>query len=587
MFYSLFKIINIRIFVIPKRTEITKGTISIPVYYNITQNDVIYWDENLEQYTDGTYTYGDIDLTDYTLKTLYVTYSGVEGGKSLGPVATIQTIPSQPNINDYFIWSGNNEEPTELTADRVFYRARLYRFNGNSENPKWETDEDISHNSAALGEIIKAANEVLNDEQLRNNNLQGWTFISSLAVCNLFVDYLVANQAIIQQLTTGVITTGSLITEAAAKNYSDEEVADSKDDLAKKLGYASYADMVAKGLDPEHYGTIITPDGYLRTNLIDTDALFAKNIKIKNGGSIESESYVDPDAILITNVYYFCIGNDHGDPYVISDYFNTFEEAEEFAETRTDVVAFSIRFSTGNKSYYMADRNIGNYFVQGQYCFKDGELAPTEWLTWTGFNIDISSHKYLFIKGSDWNFGGGDTQYKLTSQARSSDSGFVIQGNGSAKFVNATIEAADFKLQDLVAGDVVNLKFYANKSVIHKYTEYYNIDAFGKGTIRIKVNISTESGQTSVGSFIRFYKNNVMVSQVDIESTTTVVQADIQIDKNNGDIISIMADCPDDLVVSGIEYKINSIQVCLDKEVSMFTAFSSITFAEEKYDASR
>ena len=295
-------------FVIPKRTEVTKGTISIPVYYNITQDDVIYWDENNNVYTDGTNTYDDIDLTDYTLKTLYVTYSGVEGGKSLGPVATIQTIPSQPNINDYFIWSGNNEEPTELVTDGYLYTARLYRFNGNTENPKWEADEDISHNSAALGEIIKAANEVLTKEQFENNNLQGWTFLKNLAVSTLFVDYLVANNAVIQKLTAGVITVGNLINDT----QSEAEISDAQDSIAQNLGYSDFADMISRA---QNSGTIID-GGYIRTALIELETLFAKKIQLRNsiiegqevpgaifGGKYLADGTVNPRATTDKGVY--------------------------------------------------------------------------------------------------------------------------------------------------------------------------------------------------------------------------------------------------------------------------------------------
>lgn len=273
-------------FVIPKRTEVTKGTISIPVYYNITQDDVIYWDENNNFYTDGTRRYDDIDLTDYTLKTLCVTYSGVEGGKSLGPVSTINTIPSQPNINDYFIWSGNNEEPTELVTDGYLYTARLYRFNGNTENPKWETDEDISHNSAALGEIIKAANEVLTKEQFENNNLQGWTFLKNLAVSTLFVDYLVANNAVIHTLATSVISVGNLISDT----QSEAEISDAQDSIAQNLGYSDFVDMISKA---QNSGTIID-GGYIRTALIELETLFAEKIQLRSK-TIEGQEY--PGAI--------------------------------------------------------------------------------------------------------------------------------------------------------------------------------------------------------------------------------------------------------------------------------------------------
>lgn len=573
-------------FNIPKGIEIKGGNIEIPVTYDDSLTYNGYVDQNGNPIVDqGNELYDTTLLENGPTKILPITYESNDGGRDLGLVTSEQTIPLTPNLNDYFVWSGNNEEPTILTADGCFYRARLYRYTGDSTYP-WETDEDIYHNSAALGEIIKAANEVLNNEQLRNNNLQGWTFISSLAVCNLFVDYLVANQAIIQQLTTGVITTGSLITEAAAKDYSDEEVASSQDNLAQKLGYANYADMVSKSAQ---VGTVVTNNGFLRTNLIDTDALFSKVIKIKDGGLIQSENYISDDAHRITSIYYvgmYEFYDSHLEQYVeaATEPMSSYEDVLEYQEEHTEKtwIGVKVRFSEGDGFYYY---EMNNYVKpeyeeeQGEYCYKDDEDTP-EYTDWNSGDFDLSIHNYIYIYGYDRR--GVYNNFKLTGK---DIQGFVINSNGNAKFVNATIEAADFKLQELVAGNVINLRFDADKFVASKYTEYFVINTFGSGTIRIKFYVTPKTSDIREGSFIDVYKNNTRINTIEIDGSSSYEYVDIQI--QDRDEISVNAVCVSDSVLSGVEFTLDSIQVCLDKDVTMFRAFSYIYYLKSKYDASR
>ena len=559
-------------FTVPKETEVTKGTISIPVYYNITQDTVIYWDENNNVYTDGTDTYNNLPLTDYTLKTLYVTYSGVEGGKSLGPINNLTTLANtNANINDYFVWSGDNAAQTDLVVGGYLYTARLYRCNGSNTNPKWETDEDISHNSAQLGEIIKAANVVLTSEQLQDNNIQAWTFIKNLAVSNLFVDFMVANTAVIQSLTSGVISTGSLISTEDAEEISEEEVAASKNDLAQKLGYASYADMRAKTdpQNPNYKGTII--DGnYLRTGLIDVDALFAKNIKIKNNGSIESQNYIDiGEAEILETVEYYSVCNDKGGTALHGPY-NTYEEASEYVPTGETFLYILAKLNTkqGN-TYYTADRTTSDS-IQGYYYLSDEDNTPAQ-DDWILFNSEIPlpvNKIFLYIKGGT-SIIGGSVVYQLTQKE---NSGFKIQSDGNAVFNNATIEAADFKL-NVEAGNVEQLTLPISKPDIAQTQFDYEFKPMGTGSFRIKFNYTIQEHiSESVGNDLWIYINGVICEFEDTTPGTYTYTQDINF--NAGDVIKISVYYAYDRLVLDPTI-INSAKVFLATDSTMFKTMSN------------
>ena len=556
-------------FIIPKGTIVDKGTINIPIYYGITQETVIYWDENLEQYTDGTRTYDNIDLTDYTLKTLYVTYAGVEGGMALGPINNIATIQqTDANINDYFVWSGDNEKPAvDLVVGDVLYTARLYRWNGT----KWETDEDISHNSAQLGEIIKAANLVLTSEQLRSNNLQGWTFISSLAVSNLFVDFMVANTAVIQSLSTGVITTGSLITESAAKTYSDEEVASSQDNLAQKLGYANYADMVSKSAN---VGTVVTNDGYLRTNLIDTEALFAKNIKLKQNGSISSDNYVlvRDDAEKIISIEYHCLTVA---AYSITNdiTFSTFIEAQTYYNNHSEINAYGIKVVTDKDNTYYVDNytNMTIFNIPYSYFNKDDGSDITSYSFFGLEDLDLNTNKYVcfLTSGTAWLERDTSKQIILHEVEKS---GFMIRADGHAEFNNATIEAADFKL-NVQAGNVEQLTLPISKPDTKQTQFDYEFKPMGTGSFRIKFNYTIEEHTSgSEGNDLWIYINGVICEFEDTTPGTYTYTQDITF--NAGDVIKISVYYAYDNLLLDPTI-INSAKVFLTTDSTMFKTMSS------------
>ena len=72
------------------------------------------------------------------------------------------------------------------------------------------------------------------------------------------------------------------------------EITASKDDIAKKLGYSSYADMVNKA----SAGNTIINGGYIRTSLIDADTLVVKTLNAANSDGVST--LVNKDGMKMT-----------------------------------------------------------------------------------------------------------------------------------------------------------------------------------------------------------------------------------------------------------------------------------------------
>ncbi len=89
-----------------------------------------------------------------------------------------------------------------------------------------------------------------------------------------------------------VYTSGKSDSVAAAKasdaqSAAEKDASEKRDDMAKSLGYASYGAMS----DAAERGQTIIDGGYLRTSLIEVEALLAKSITMRNGGSLRSDNY--------------------------------------------------------------------------------------------------------------------------------------------------------------------------------------------------------------------------------------------------------------------------------------------------------
>lgn len=96
---------------------------------------------------------------------------------------------------------------------------------------------------------------------------------------------------------SGMITFSSCDSDLQSTINSKADSSDitaSKDDIAKKLGYSSYADMVNKA----SAGNTIINGGYIRTSLIETDTLVVKTLNATNTDGIST--LVNKDGMKMT-----------------------------------------------------------------------------------------------------------------------------------------------------------------------------------------------------------------------------------------------------------------------------------------------
>ena len=80
--------------------------------------------------------------------------------------------------------------------------------------------------------------------------------------------------------------------EQDAKTKADTAQKTGQDNVARNLGYADYDDMATKAAA----GQTIIDGGYLRTELIEAEKILAKQLAIRNGGSLQSENYKADEA---------------------------------------------------------------------------------------------------------------------------------------------------------------------------------------------------------------------------------------------------------------------------------------------------
>lgn len=77
----------------------------------------------------------------------------------------------------------------------------------------------------------------------------------------------------------------------AAQSNAEATAASQRNEMATKLGYASYDAMVTAASQ----GKTIIDGGYLRTSLIEVDNILAQNIVLKQQGFIKSNNYAESD----------------------------------------------------------------------------------------------------------------------------------------------------------------------------------------------------------------------------------------------------------------------------------------------------
>lgn len=220
---------------------------------------------------------------------------------------------------------------------------------------------------------------------------------------------------------SGMITFSSCDSDLQSTINSKADSSDitaSKDDIAKKLGYSSYADMVNKA----SAGNTIINGGYIRTSLIETDTLVVKTLNATNTDGIST--LVDKDGMNISK----------SNNLLLSIFFNSLG-----ADNYGDINMFSYNKSTNKKSRAMAivPSGIEMYSYDG----SDAEILEDETRLSLGElkMLDETKSGILINKTGitlNYSTNGGASRYivkhaKCIYSAYISSSGSVVNSTGA------------------------------------------------------------------------------------------------------------------------------------------------------------
>ena len=191
----------------------------------------------------------------------------VEGGGASGQMSLSLELPVMINASTRakFVQASTEEETAAVYAklDGTDY----YAIKGNASNAAVKTLwEKATKASLIASQIVLSADQV------------------SIAGATVFTSSKTTGE--INEAKSAAADDATKKADAAQK--AAEQTAESqRNEMARQLGYAGYADMMAKA----QAGQTIIDGGYLRTALIEVEALLAQNIIMKSGGSLQSANY--------------------------------------------------------------------------------------------------------------------------------------------------------------------------------------------------------------------------------------------------------------------------------------------------------
>lgn len=278
------------IFTIAEGAVVRSGQFKIPVIYRPIVSYEPYEDENGNLYVDendANYMALETASTEYTYD-IWFSYFGLSDAAYLGKISSLQDLPSVTGLNNYFVWSGP-ETTSSLSIEGKFKQGTIYKYIGPDKAWKWEIDDDIGHGIIAMSDVFSIAGA-----DLESNNSQAYEYLNHLTSNSIYVDLLIANSAFIQQLTSEVVSVGSLITVGAVDEKILEAEGVAADDATAKANAALDAALVALvGSDNVRDHTIIS-GGKIISGLIDVDAIkatagFFQNISVE--GELISSDY--------------------------------------------------------------------------------------------------------------------------------------------------------------------------------------------------------------------------------------------------------------------------------------------------------
>lgn len=230
------------IFTIAEGSKIKSGQFKIPVIYRPTIDNKAFVDEDDDNYVDENgnyYTSAEVAGSDY-IYDIWFSYFGTSEGVYRGLITRLQDIPSPANIGDYFVWNAADTAST-LSFENSFKKARMYIYVGPNKAWQWEADNDPSHTIIAMSDVLGIANA-----DLQHNNSNTYEYLDHLTSNSIYTDMLIANSAFIQQLTSEIISVGSVLTVgnaspvAVSGDYSD---LDNRPSLKPVATSGNYSDL--------------------------------------------------------------------------------------------------------------------------------------------------------------------------------------------------------------------------------------------------------------------------------------------------------------------------------------------------------
>lgn len=195
----------------------------------------------------------------------------VEGGGASGSMSLSLNLPIMIDATTRAKLVNASTEAKVAAVYAIIEGTEYYGIKGNASDQAVKAlwDDAIAGNLIA-SQIILSADQI---------NLAGKTVFTSQKT------QTVANAA--QTAAEATAASDATAKANAAKTAAEATAASQRNELATKLGYASYNAMVQAASN----GQTIIDGGYLRTALIDVDNLLAQEVIIKTGGSIQSQNY--------------------------------------------------------------------------------------------------------------------------------------------------------------------------------------------------------------------------------------------------------------------------------------------------------
>lgn len=257
----------------------------------------------------------------------------------------------------------------------------------------------------------------------------------------------------------------STINNKADSGDVTSDINSSKEDMAKKLGYASYADMVSAATA----GNTIIEGGHIRTSLIEADALVAKTLNATNADGIST--LVDKDGMNISksnnsllNIYF---GNFGPVNYGVINMFSYNKSNDRKSE--------AIGITPSGIELYTYDGS-GAEILRGETRLSFGELKILD-ESQTGIHIHKTGITLTYSKNKD-ELGLAVHYVKCIYSAYISSSGSVIDKMGT-NIPNGSGNPITFSVSKYATG------YYRVKHNIGNTLYHVQITALSNGNLTV------------------------------------------------------------------------------------------------------